>query len=510
MAKEAKKIRDRIGDSALMETLIKTEKDCVETCFSRMELQQSRRSFGGSAVCCCICHLGPCRITKKAPRGVCGADEDTVVARNYLREVVGGTAAHSDHARYLVLRLKKAAEGHGEGYEIGDERALRQAARLYKIKEAGRSKEEVALNLANLFLSEFTAQEETLKTLTLAPVKQQSIWKSHHIWPQGIDRTIVESMHHTTMGADHDYRDLLMQAFRVALADGWGGSRIATIASDILSGMSWPTRSRAERGDLNDPKRVSTPSVKKPLVAGFSVDAIKYALGGTYRTSFRPLNDAIVQGRIQGVVGIVGCNNPKTNVDSYIKTLTQELIQRNILVLKAGCAALSSAKEGILTPAPEAAIEKAGNGLREVCEALGIPPVLPMGGCEDHSRMLEVGTEIVIEGGLGNDLSQIPAVGVAPEWMGEKAVAIGSYWVASGIEVILGHPFHSSGSPNVTRFLNEETQDLFGASFHVYEDPQEAVAVILDLLDAARERLGINRKMERKLFDMKDRRGLDV
>ena len=649
MVKEAKKIEDRVWDPASIEILTKAENDCVETCFTRMDLQQNQCSFGKSGVCCRICHMGPCRITKKAPRGVCGADQDTVVARNYLREIAGGTAAHSDHGRHLVLRLKKAAEGNGKGYEIKDEEALRRAARLYKLEEAGRSKEEVALNLVSLFLNEFTAQEEMLKTLSLAPVKQQNIWQNHHIQPLGIDRMVVESMHRTTMGVDHDYRNLLMQAFRIALADGWGGSRIATIVSDILFGTPSPVRSNANLGVLGektvniivhghepelsemlaiavqdpeitayakeggaegvtlagicctanevlmrhgisvagnflqqelavvtgavemmlvdvqccmpslpevakayhteivsttdiaktrgaihleidkedglesakrlikraidnfqhrDPKKAAIPSIKKPLVAGFSVDAIKYMLGGTYRASFRPLNDAIMQGRIKGIVGIVGCNNPKSKVDSYINTLTRELIQRNVLVLKTGCAALASAKEGILTP--ETALEKAGDGLREVCEAVGIPPVLHMGSCVDNSRILEAGTEIVFEGGLGDDLSQIPAVGVAPEWMSEKAIAIGSYFVASGIDVILGHPFHILGSENVTRFLNVEAKEFFGASFHVCEDPHEAATLILDLLDAARERLGIHKKMERKLFDMKDRRKLNV
>jgi carbon-monoxide dehydrogenase catalytic subunit len=184
------------------------------------------------------------------------------------------------------------------------------------------------------------------------------------------------------------------------------------------------------------------------------------------------------------------------------------LIKNNVLVLKTGCAAIASAKEGILTP--EAALEMAGQGLREVCEAVGIPPVLHMGSCVDNSRILEAGTEIVLEGGLGDDLSQIPAVGVAPEWMSEKAVAIGCYFVASGIDVILGHPFHIEGSEKVTKFLNEETKNIFGGSFHVCEDPLEAANKIMKLLNEDRKRLGIDKKAKRKLFDMKDRRELDV
>ena len=649
MPTQPKQPHDRAWDSASVEIIRKAEQECIDTCFTRMDLQENQCKFGKEGVCCRICHMGPCRITKKSPRGVCGADADTIVARNFLREVVGGAAAHSDHGRHLVLLLKKAAEGNGGDYQIKDERALRYAARLYKLEENGSTKEELASKLADIFLAEFTRQEQYLDTLSLSPIKRQNVWQRQGVEPKGIDRMIVESMHRTHMGVDHDYRNILMQAFRTSLADGWGGSRIATMVSDILFGTPSPVRSAANLGVLGDktvnivvhghepelsemlaiasqnpeiinyakqagadgitlagicctaneilmrhgipiagnflqqelavitgavemmlvdvqccmpslpevarayhteivsttdiaktigathvsfnedqalssaknlirraidnfknrdPQKVFIPKENKPMVAGFSVDAIKYMLGGRFRASFRPLNDAIIQDRIKGVVGIVGCNNPKTKLDSYINILTRELIKNNVLVLKTGCAAIASAKEGILTP--EAALELAGQGLREVCEAVGIPPVLHMGSCVDNSRILEAGTEIVLEGGLGDDLSQVPAVGVAPEWMSEKAVAIGCYFVASGIDVILGHPFHIGGSENVTRFLNEETRDIFGGSFHVCEEPLQAAQKIMELLNEARKRLGIDKKAERKLFDMKDRRELDV
>jgi carbon-monoxide dehydrogenase catalytic subunit len=649
MSKKEIETQDRVWDSASLELLEKAETESIETCFTRMDTQRNQCRFGSGGLCCRICYMGPCKITPKSPRGVCGANADTIVARNFLREVVGGTAAHSDHGRHLVLRLKKVAEGNGSGYKIKDERALRYAARLYKIEESGRQKENVANDLADLFLEEFSSQEEELKTLALAPLKQISIWKNNNILPLGIDRMVVESMHRTTMGVDHDYRNILLQGFRTALADGWGGSRIATIVSDILFGSPSPVRSQSNLGVLGektvnvlvhghepevsemlaiavknpelldyarksgaegitlagicctaneilmrhgipvagsflqqelaiitgavelmivdvqccmpslpevasayhteiistteiaktigvtqysfdsenalesaisllkhaidnfknrDPKKVTIPSVTKSVIAGFSVDAIKYMLGGSFRASFRPLNDAIMQGRIKGIVGIVGCNNPKTKLDDYINSLTLKLIKQNILVLKTGCAAIASAKEGMLRP--EAALEHAGKGLREVCEAVGIPPVLHMGSCVDNSRLLEAATEIVLEGGLGDDISQIPAVGVAPEWMSEKAIAISCYFVASGIDVILGHPFHISGSEKVTQFLDKDTTKLFGASFHVYKDPDTAIVKIVELLNKARKRLGIDKKVERKLFDMQDRRELDV
>jgi carbon-monoxide dehydrogenase catalytic subunit len=649
MPKEKKSVSQRVSDPASVSLLAKAEKEGITTVFSRMDTQENQCTFGRNGVCCRICHMGPCRITARSPRGVCGADADTIVARNFLREAAGGAAAHSDHGRHLVLLLKKVATGKGGGYVIKDEAALLRSAKLYGIATADKTIAAIGVELADVWLAEFTRQEEPLKTLSLAPVARQNLWSAVKIQPSGIDRSVVEAMHRTHMGVDHDYRNLLHSAFRTSLADGWGGSRIASQASDILFGTPSPVRSNANLGVLGettvnivvhghepelsemlaiasrsreiqeyarqagadgvtlagicctaneilmrhgipvagnflqqelalvtgavemmlidvqccmpslpevaqayhteivstsdiartigashqsfdeknalasatglikraidnfknrDPEKVAIPGEKKPLVAGFSVDAIKYMLGGSWRASFRPLNDAIIQNRIKGVAGIVGCNNPKTKLDYYINTLTRELVKNNVLILKTGCAAIASAKAGTLTP--EAALEIAGAGLKEVCETVGMPPVLHMGSCVDNSRILEAATEVVLEKGLGDDLSSLPAVGVAPEWMSEKAVSIGCYFVASGIDVVLGHPFHISGSENVTAFLNSEAADIFGARFHVCEDPLQAAAVIIELLDAKREKLGINKKAERKLYDMKDRRELDV
>lgn len=649
MDKHKKTPEERAVDSASVFTIHKAEKDNVNLSFFRMDQQGNQCSFGLKGVCCRICHMGPCRITPKNHFGVCGADADTIVARNYLREVASGTAAHSDHARHLVLLLKKIAAGEGGGYSIKDPAALRRSARHYGIDSSDLSDIELAGRLADVMLDDFTSQEEFLKTLDLAPVKRQGVWDRLDVKPSGIDRMIVESLHRTHMGVDHDYRSIIMHAFRTALSDGWGGSRIASQVSDIIFGTPSPVRSTANLGVLGentvnvvvhghepalsemltaaasdpeiidyakkagaegitlagicctaneilmrhgipiagnflqqelavvtgavealivdvqccmpglpdvassyhteiistseiaktigavdmsfdsadayqsaknilmraadtfkkrDPEKVSIPDIKEPMVAGFSVEAIKYMLGGTFRASFRPLNDAIIQGRIRGVAGIVGCNNPKKKLDEYITTLTRELLKRDILVLKTGCAAIASAKAGFLTP--ETALQYAGDGLREVCETVGMPPVLHMGSCVDNSRLLEAATEVVLEGGLGDDLSDVPVVGVAPEWMSEKAIAIGTYFVGSGVNVVLGHPFYISGSENVTRYLNEDAEEIFGASFHVHEEAMEAADAIVKLIEGKRDKLGINTKAERKLMDMKDRREMNV
>jgi carbon-monoxide dehydrogenase catalytic subunit len=229
-------------------------------------------------------------------------------------------------------------------------------------------------------------------------------------------------------------------------------------------------------------------------------------LGGRFRSTFRPLNDAIIDGRIRGVAGIVGCTNPKVLVDNQHVRLALELIKRNVLVLETGCSAIACAKAGLLVP--EAALEHAGATLREVCEAVGIPPILHMGSCVDNSRILLAATNILHEGGLGEDLSDLPAAGAAPEWMSEKAVAIGHYFVASGLYVVLGHPFYVEGSENVTRFLCEEMEGITGGRFEWEPDPVQAAEKMLAHIEKKRDALGINAQRARKLFDMKERRAL--
>jgi carbon-monoxide dehydrogenase catalytic subunit len=186
--------------------------------------------------------------------------------------------------------------------------------------------------------------------------------------------------------------------------------------------------------------------------------------------------------------------------------LTQELIKNNILVLQTGCAAIGCAKAGLLVP--EAALEQAGETLREVCQAVGIPPVLHMGSCVDNSRFLLAATNVLLEGGLGQDISDLPVAGAAPEWMSEKAVAIGHYFVASGVYTVLGHPLYVEGSENVTKLLCEEMEQITGGMFDWEPDPILAAHKIMAHIEKKRDALNINAKKERKLYDMKERREL--
>ncbi len=635
-------------DQAINQMVTLATAQQIPTVWDRLKSQQPQCKFGLEGVCCRLCHMGPCRITPKAKFGICGADADTIAARNLLREIAAGVAAHSDHGRSLVRTLKMVADGRSGDYSIADPRRLREVARFFDLETGDRGDLEIAGALADFFMRQFGWSEQPNDTLRLAPEKRQALWKKLDIEPKGIDSSVVELLHRTHMGVDHDYRHLLMAGLKCSLADGWVGSMIATTVGDILFGTPKPVSSKVNLGVLSenmvnvivhgheptlsemlavasqdedlvayarskgasginlagicctanevlmrhgmpiagnfmqqelailtgavevmvidvqcvmpslgalakrfhtrlvstseiaqtfeaepvnyevehgyedarrilrmaidnyekrDRDRVHIPRERMEVVAGFSNETIFHMLGGRFRSTFRPLNDAIIDGRIRGVAGIVGCTNPKMPVDSQHVKLALELIERNVLVLETGCSAIACGKAGLLIP--EAAMSRAGASLREVCEAVGIPPILHMGSCVDNSRILMAATNLLHEGGLGQDLSDLPVAGAAPEWMSEKAVAIGHYFVASGLYVVLGHPFYVEGSANVNRFLTEEMEGLTGGRFEWEPDPVKAADKMLAHIEKKREALGINAHKERKLFDMKERRGID-
>jgi len=230
------------------------------------------------------------------------------------------------------------------------------------------------------------------------------------------------------------------------------------------------------------PEKVFIPGTPVDLMAGFSVEAIRAALGGT----FQPLIEAIAEGKIRGAVGIVGCNNPKVKHDYGHVTLSEELIRHDILCVETGCAAIASGKAGLLMPD---AASRAGPGLRGVCKALGIPPVLHMGSCVDCSRILVLLAEIAKALGVG--IHQLPAAGAAPEWYSQKAVSIGSYFVASGVYTVLGVMPKITGSQNVAELLTGGLEGVVGARFAVEPDPVAAAKLIISHIDGKRTELGL-------------------
>ena len=625
---------ERTADPAAQQMLIRADELGISTAFSRAD-DMVPCNIGGAGMCCKLCGMGPCRLTKDGQTGVCGATIDTIQSRNLIRAIAAGGAAHSDHGRDMAFTLKAVANGEAEGYVIRDVAKLRTVASYYDIPIENRSPHEIANDLADLYIAQFGQQRGEIVPVKRAPAKRQQLWREQGVIPRGIDREVVEALHRTHIGDDQDSEHILNHAVRVSLADGWGGSMIATDVSDILFGTPAPILGQANLGVLKDdmvnvvihgheptlsqmivaasqdpeiieyakaagaqgvnlsgicctanevlirqgipaagnflhqelsiltgaveamvvdvqcimqalvdlasnfhtqvittsPKvrikgathiefdehkaltiakqilksaidnyknRGAThiPQIKEDLVPGFSHEYINYMLGGTYRASFRPLNDAIMSGRIRGVAAIGGCNNPRSRQDYLHTYVTQELLKEDVLIVETGCGAIAAAKLGLLLG--EAGLDKVGPGLKEVCETVGIPPVLHMGSCVDNSRILTVLTQMVEEGGLGDDIDQIPAVGLAPEWMSEKALAIATYCVASGAYVIFGGASPISGMPDrvsdsdlVLKYISEGWENLWGGKLEFINDVDEMIQATLEHIDKKRAALGL-------------------
>ncbi|MEW6725449.1 MAG: anaerobic carbon-monoxide dehydrogenase catalytic subunit [Bacillota bacterium] len=626
----------------------KALRDGASTALSRVKTVKPCPT-GVAGACCRMCSMGPCRVFEdKGPKaGVCGATAETIAARNFCRMIAAGTAAHSDHAREVVNTFLKACDGQAPGFAIRDEAKLRTVARVFGLEWQGKSTDELARQVGEAAKAEFGRQDGDCLPANLAPVRRREAWRRAGVFPRGIDREVVETLHRTQMGVDQDAWSLMLQATRCALADGWGGSMIATALQDILFGTPRPLRAKVNVGVLredqvnvvvhghepllpeilvalardpellaearaagasginlagiccsanellmrhgvpvagsflqqelaiatgavdlmavdgqcvmqglaevarcyhmqlvttssrarlpgvehvefhpetaletgrellrraiaNFPRRgkVAIPKETMDLVAGFGHESIEYILGGRYRASYRPLVDNIVNGRIRGIAGVVGCSNPRAagGGDGHSE-LVRKLIANNVLVLATGCAAISLARDGLLRP--EAASE-AGPGLAEVCEAVGIPPVLHCGACVDNSRLLAAASALACEGGLGEDIADIPVAGCAPEWMSEKALAIGQYFVASGIPVGLGVNFPGWENKAFRHIMTEQLEGVTGAGWFFEPDPERMADRLTAIIDARRRALGLDRGRERVLFDMEMRRKLDV
>ena len=620
----------RSVDPATIEMLQVVAADGVTVAWDRQEAMEPQCGFGQLGICCRNCTMGPCRIDpfgEGATEGVCGATAEIIAARNLVRMIASGAAAHSDHGRDIAHTLLMAAEDEKCDYKVKDEPKLRALSEEMGVSTEGKKLRQITRAVAEKAFSQFGQQHDEVIFAARAPQDQRKRWKEAGVTPRGIDREIVEIMHRTHIGVDNDPVNIILQGVRACLADGWGGSMIATEMSDVLFRTPEWVRSRANLGILDpdavnvivhgheptlsemivaaaqDPqmvelakskgasginlggicctaneilmrhgipiagnflqqelaiatgvvdamivdvqcimpalgklagkyhtKLISTspkakfpyaehiqfdeakaleiakrivrtaienfpnrkspariPEHSSPLVAGFTAENIFTMLGGRYRPSYRPLNDGIISGRLRGVAGVVGCNNAKHRHDYGHVAMTKELIANDVLVAVTGCTAVADAKAGLLCP--EAALEYAGEGLQEICRAVGIPPVLHLGSCVDNSRILVVLSNVVAEGGLGESIADLPVAGAAPEWMSEKAVSIGFYVVASGVYTVLGEPLPIQGAPELTKFLCGGIEELFGGKFAFESDPIKAARLMIDHIDAKRAAL---------------------
>ncbi|MCM1565102.1 MAG: anaerobic carbon-monoxide dehydrogenase catalytic subunit [Dehalobacter sp. 4CP] len=237
-------------------------------------------------------------------------------------------------------------------------------------------------------------------------------------------------------------------------------------------------------------EKVSIPTHKSTGTIGYSNQAIIGQLDRVVNSythkpgTFEPLAQCLVSGVLRGAAGVVGCNNPKVKGDHSHIEIIKKMLANDVIVVVTGCAAQAAAKAGLLS---KDAVKYCGVGLQKVCELADIPPVLHMGSCVDNSRILELVGEVAKI--LGLDMSELPVVGAAPEWMSEKAIAIGTYVVSSGIDTFLGVVPPVTGSPEVTDILTNKLEDWVGAKFYFETDPAVAAEKMLARIEEKRAKV---------------------
>ena len=240
------------------------------------------------------------------------------------------------------------------------------------------------------------------------------------------------------------------------------------------------------------PELVHIPDMKQKATVGYSVEAIVKTLDGVANSQVdemgttKPLLECITSGVIRGAVAMVGCNNPKVRPDTAHIELMKKMIANDIIIIASGCSAQAAAKAGLMD---KEAKELCGAGLKRVCELADIPPVLHMGSCVDISRMMILAAELAIDSGL--NISQLPVVGCAPEWMSEKAVSIGNYVVATGIDTFLGVDPYVSGSDQIAQLLTEGVRDWVEAAYTVEKDIDKLGDAMIARIEEKRTALGI-------------------
>ena len=240
------------------------------------------------------------------------------------------------------------------------------------------------------------------------------------------------------------------------------------------------------------PELVHIPDMKQKATVGYSLEAIKKVLDGVTNSqvdelgTLKPLVECITSGVIRGAVAMVGCNNPKIRPDTAHIELMKKLIANDIIVVASGCSAQAAAKAGLMD---KAAKDLCGAGLKRVCELADIPPVLHMGSCVDISRMMNLVADLAKDSGL--NISQLPVVGCAPEWMSEKAVSIGNYVVATGIDTFLGVDPYVSGSTEVTNLLTDGIREWVEAAYTVEKDIEKLVDLMIERIEEKRKAIGI-------------------
>ena len=242
---------DQTPDPAVKEMLLRSEQLGIDTAFDRFDKQKPQCNFGLAGICCKICNMGPCRITAKSPRGVCGADADLVVARNLLRSAAAGAAQHGMHAREVILSLKWAAEGKLDIPIMGEQK-IRSTAESFGIPTKHRTIKKIAVDLANVLLEDLSRTEPNeYKTIkACAPLERQEVWKNLDILPISAYHEVFEAYHKSGCAIDGDWKSIMQQFLRCGLAFTFSGVVGANIATDSLFGVGDRVTSKVNIGAL--------------------------------------------------------------------------------------------------------------------------------------------------------------------------------------------------------------------------------------------------------------------
>ncbi len=242
---------DQTPDPAVKEMLLRSEQLGIDTAFDRFDKQKPQCNFGLAGICCKICNMGPCRITAKSPRGVCGADADLVVARNLLRSAAAGAAQHGMHAREVILSLKWAAEGKLDIPIMGEQK-IRSTAESFGISTKHRTIKKIAVDLANVLLEDLSRTEPNeYKTIkACAPPERQEVWKNLDILPISAYHEVFEAYHKSGCAIDGDWKSIMQQFLRCGLAFTFSGVVGANIATDSLFGVGDRVTSKVNIGAL--------------------------------------------------------------------------------------------------------------------------------------------------------------------------------------------------------------------------------------------------------------------
>lgn len=242
---------DQTPDPAVREMMLRAEQIGMDTAFDRFDAQQPQCSFGLAGVCCKICNMGPCKITPKSPKGVCGADADLIVARNLLRSAAAGASQHGMHAREVILSLKWAAEGRLNIPIMGQQK-IRDTAKNFGIKTEHRQIKHIASDLADALLEDMSrtvpAEHRTIKAC--APAERQEVWKDLDIIPISAYHEVFEAFHKSGCGTDGDWKSIMQQFLRCGLSFTFSGVVGASIATDSLFGVGDRVTSKVNIGAL--------------------------------------------------------------------------------------------------------------------------------------------------------------------------------------------------------------------------------------------------------------------